>query len=246
MTTKEMTEKKKRKDAAKAKRFETPAVIAIAPVETTEEITRDDVPPVGEPVSDQAANDPTINTATVEDDLIPNDIEADPIGIVKTDDDPVVAASDEESISFREKLESAGMNVATSATEMWNGFCKLVKPVNDAVVNAWIKFQDARDKNVEDLYTWAHAQNQKFSIAWNLWFPPKATVAQLYDVVEKLTEQNKLILAAVQGPSQVEPQRVMLLLDAFAKGHKTKAVSELRNLTGLSLGDARTAIETLA
>ena len=248
MTTKE---KQRRKAAADKHRIQTPKVI---------------------PLSDQAANDATINTQSApddpppvvsyagpeeppapsfaldgsveqtEDDLIPNTIATDEAP--KTD--PIDTAIKEElqRETLDDKFIAFGMAIETWSNEVLS---PKLKAANDWVVDGWIKLDGLFHKGADALLAWSYKQQANLGALYRSRFPKKVTHAELSAVVaafaDKITEQNKVILKAINGPLQVEASRINALLDAHTKGHKAAAVKSYAQLTGMSLGDSRAALE---
>lgn len=254
MTTKE---KQRRKAAAEKHRLATPKVIAVPPTSdqaandatiNTQSAPADDPPPV---VSYDGPEEPSAPSfaldGSVEDDLIPNEVATDEPKPEPLDQAISEAAKETQRETLDDKFIAFGMKIETWSNEVLS---PKLKAAGDWVVDSWIKFQNARDKNVEDLYAWSDKQSKKFGTLYRNHFPKKVTHANLNAVIaafaEKITEQNKVILKAINGPLQVETSRVNALLDAYTKGHKAAAVKAYAGLTGVSLGDARTALEAFA
>lgn len=248
MTTQE---KQRRKAAADKHRLKTPPVIAIPPTSdqaaadatiNTESVPTDDPPPV---VSYDGPTTPPEDSFNLDgsvepDDLIPNEIATDEAKPEPLDQAISEAAKEAHRETLDDKFIALGMKIETWSNEVLS---PKLKAANDWVVDRWINFQNARDKNVEDLYAWSDKQSKAFGKLYRNHFPKKATEAQLMTFISVMTEQNKAILKAVQGPLQVEAARVNALLDAHVKGHKAMAVKAYSQLTGLSLGDSRAALE---
>lgn len=250
MTTKE---KQRRKAAADKHRLKTPPVIAIPPTSdqaaadatiNTESAPTDDPPPVvsydgpEEPPAPSFALDGSVEQT--EDDLIPNTIATDEAKPEPLDQAISEAAKEAQRETLDDKFIAFGMKIETWSNEVLS---PKLKAANDWVVDGWIKLDGLFHKGADALLAWSYKQQANFGTLYRNHFPKKATEAQLMTFMSVMTEQNKAILKAVQGPLQVEAARVNALLDAHVKGHKAMAVKAYASLTGLSLGDSRAALE---
>lgn len=247
MTTKE---KQRRKAAADKHRLKTPPVIALSDQAANDatintQSAPDDPPPVvsydgpEEPPAPSFALDGSVEQT--EDDLIPNTIATDEAP--KTD--PIDTAIKEElqRETLDDKFIAFGMAIETWSNEVLS---PKLKAANDWVVDGWIKLDGLFHKGADALLAWSYKQQANLGALYRSRFPKKATEAQLMTFMSVMTEQNKAILKAVQGPLQIEAARVNALLDAHVKGHKAMAVKAYSQLTGLSLGDSRAALEAFA
>lgn len=263
MTTEE---KNRRKIAADRHRTKTPPVIALGNDNNdlkeasdemklrpkTEEPVIDPAPPVGELVSDQAANDATTNTESADDfvegtaqtERSPTNEEmalaskADNEEIPK---DELEVAVSEWMLAFHDSIENAGTKIKTGAT--W---------VLDKVVNGWIKFDNACHEGAARLVGWAYKQNNEFAQQWKRWFPKReiVTPAIFVEGMSLLAEKMDQRLTAMQmefrSGNTVDKKRVIELIIAVKAGKKAQVSKLVTSLTSCDLLDAKQIAESYA
>lgn len=159
------------------------------------------------PLSDQAANDATINTQDANDGVVlQGDTEAPQISYDTTgrgddllpDDPPKKEPTNEEmaqamadQIARQGDAEDVDIAFAELSLKFRDWLVgipvaigKGIKAVHDAVIAGWIKWDAFADRKVTALYVWADTQKNKFQEA----FPPAVNVRHMHNFTQILAE----------------------------------------------------------
>ena len=268
--SKAKTEKALRKERAAQQRLETPPMI-VPPVNTESDDLKEAAtmklrPTDDNPTSDQAANDPTINTVSADD---PPPVDDDVINEEVVDDAPPVGEEAPQRSPTNEELAEASrtppefepdpievyLAEKALALRAWfdefpDKFKQNCKNIHDATINAWIAFGDAAARSVDKLYVWADKQNTALRWQWRKWFPSKATRDELFEVVSRMGEMFTFGLEEVKqqiaAKNTIDTDRLDKILLAHKNGQKVKAATLYANLTNIGLMEAKAKIEALA
>lgn len=263
MTT---AEKARRKAAADRHRTKTPPVIALGNDNNdlkealdemklrpkTEEPVIDDAPPVGEPISGQAANDATTNTESADDfvegtaqtERSPTNEEmalASKANNEEIPKDELEVAVSEWMLAFRDSIEDVGTKLKGGA--QW---------ALDKVVNGWIKFDNAYHNGVTRLYAWAYKTNNEFVQQWKRWFPkqevvtPAVLIEAMGQLATKMDERMIAMQMEFRTGNTVDKKRVIELISAVKDGKKAQISKLVASLTACDLLEAKQIAESFA
>ncbi len=261
MTTKE---KQKRKEAAKRHRIETPAVI-VPPVSESNDlmeaakmktdVTTEDNPagataPV---VSDQAANDATINTEAA-DDFVQEEVTRDDVPLVGEERSP----TNEELATAALEASKAG-EFEPDPMEVWfsekcialkNWLSEAPGKAHEGLIAGWMKLDSALHDGAEAILNWANKTNNTFRGKWRSWFPVKASVDHVAEVMNFMSQYMNTrfdeLEQQIASKNTVDRGRIDSLLAAVKSNQKVRATKLYASLTGADLGTAKEAIEALA
>lgn len=250
MTTKE---KQRRKTAAKRHRNETPAVIVPPAAESNDlmEAANMKLKPQNETVSDQVAEDATINTEAA-DDFVEE---------VTRDDVPLVG--EEPSMTNKERAlasirDAFGDEVISDPTEVWfrdkvakakQWLKDAAVKANDALLAGWLKLDSQLHKMADSILSWSYKTNAAFGAQWDKWFPVKATRDELAEAMNYMAQYVNTGLEEVKqmvaSKTVVDRGRIDSLLFAVQANQKIRATKLYASLTGVDLVTAKEAIEAI-
>ncbi len=256
MTTKE---KKRRKNAAKRHRNETPAVI-VPPANESNDLMeaanmklrpQNESNEIAETVSDQTAEDATINTEAA-DDFVEE---------VTRDDVPLVG--EEPSMTNKERALASirtafGEEIISDPTEVWfrnkvSAIKEWIKAAtvkaNNAILAGWFKLDGQLHKMADSILSWSYKTNSTFKDQWSKWFPVKATRDELAEAMNYMAQYINTGLEEVKqmvaSKTVVDRGRIDSLLFAVQANQKIRATKLYASLTGVDLIMAKEAIEAI-
>lgn len=197
-----------------------PTINTKAADDFVEEVTRDDVPPVGEPIERSPTNEELALAAA----------EAAKNG--EFEPDPLEAWFAEKSLALKNWLAEAPGKA------------------HEGLIAGWMKLDSALHDGAEALLRWAYKTNTTFRNKWNIWFPKKATIDQLAEAMTFMSEYFNTGLEEVKqqiaSKNTVDRGRIDSLLFAVQANQKVRATKLYASLTGADLATAKEAIEALA
>lgn len=250
MTTKE---KNRRKDAAKRHRNETPAVIVPPANESNDlmEAANMKLKPQDETVSDQVAEDATINTEAADDFV--EEVTRDDVPLVG--EEPAMTNKERALASIRTAFAD---DLISDPTEIWfrnkaSAAMKWLKEAaiktNDALFAGWLKLDKQLHKMADSILSWAYKTNTAFRDQCAKWFPAKATRDELAEAMNYMAQYINTgleeVKQAVASKAVVDRGRIDSLLFAVQANQKIRATKLYASLTGVDLITAKEAIEAI-
>lgn len=234
MTTKE---KIRRKQAAKRHRVATPDVIHVG-AESNDLVEAANL----NKISDQAAADPVINTEATpgfggEEDHI------DPTEDMTLEEAVEEASKEIERETFEIKVAEFSYKLIDFFT--WIGVLIAAgwNTLHEAIVDGWIKINNAAHSATAKLDAWANGKISEFK-EWRESRPQYVTRAELVECMQQVAIKLAQEFKKAQ-PQHVDPAQLNALLCAIGDGQKVKAARYYMGLTGVDLATAKNAIAAL-
>lgn len=192
-----------------------------------EEVTRDDVPPVGEPIERPKTNEEMCLEALSK---------ATSAG--EFDKDPVEVWFSEKSLALRNWLVAAPGKARVALSK-----------AHDATIDGWIKLYGHMDSIADNILAWSYKTNAAFGAQWRKWFPVKATRDELAEAINYMAQYVNTGLEEVKqmvaSKNTVDRGRIDSLLFAVQANQKVRATKLYASLTGADLATAKEAIEAI-
>lgn len=204
--------------------------------------------------SDQAAADPTINTASADPTDPPPIVsydgpqDADDVIVEPPTDEPAadveappersptneeliaqaMAKHDGDDVPFEQGLADITLEARRWFATTWQGSCDNVKKAHDWVVDQWIAGGAYAGRQIDAFYGWCNDQNQRLAAEWSKRFPPVVTKEYLSEYIDDRFGELAEILSGSykeQADTNVRLARQIAQLQKMLQGDAPRTVS---------------------